>query len=70
MILSLKCGKCGFPSMASEDTVACEIDFLESRILYVCPKCKHHNVMQVRNDKVDKEAAKRSALPQIGIMRG
>ncbi len=69
MLISIKCGSCGFPNISSENNVACEIDFLESRILYICPKCKFNNVMQIRNDKTDKEDSKKSSLPSLGMMR-
>jgi Zn ribbon nucleic-acid-binding protein len=69
MIASVKCGKCGFPNMSSGDDVLFEIDFLESRILYICPHCKEHNVMKMRSGK-DKDDSRKGTLPTIGIMRG
>jgi len=55
--------------MSSGDDVVCEIDFLESRILFVCPNCHEYNVMKIRNSKTDKEDAARQPLPRIGVMR-
>jgi hypothetical protein len=48
--------------MSSDDNVVCEIDFLEKRILYICPKCKGQNTIQVADDKKDKQ---KQSLPSI-----
>ena len=68
MVLSLKCGNCGFINMSSDDSVMFEIDFLDKRILYICPQCKHNNQLSLSDKKEDKKDT--GGLPPMAIMRG
>jgi len=68
MVISLKCGSCGFINMQEGDDVMFEIDFLEKRILYICPQCKHNN--QLLLQAKDKSKNESSGLPPMSVFRG
>ena len=68
MILALKCGGCGFLCLSKEDDVTVEIDFLEQRIVYICPQCKKSNVIQLKGGATQK--AEEARLPRLGMISG
>jgi len=54
--------------MQEGDDVMFEIDFLEKRILYICPQCKHNN--QLLLQAKDKSKNESSGLPPMSVFRG
>ena len=68
MRISLKCAKCGNIYMNEENDLCLEIDFLNSKISYICrnEKCGHMNELDLRNWS---EVSKNNPLPRMRTMR-
>ena len=65
MKIALRCQKCRVIWMQGEADLCLEIDFYSQKMTFICPQCKHENILDIANWQ---KKQTHSPLPRIGTM--
>ena len=65
MKIAIRCQKCRQMWMPGEEDLCLEFDFYEQKITFICPNCKHENIIDF---EAWQKKQKHSPLPKMAFV--